>query len=178
MNLFVTHTDPLEAAKGLDDKRVGKLLMEANQLLSMAVMCHVPKAEWGYLVGPGMLTFPSHEKHPVSLWVQQSKAHYWWTLRHALALGWEFEYRFGKDHMSAERTRFILRQKYHYAMPDHGPIVEFQNSARNTHVDCTTLAVPQSYRVYLNARWFMDKNPVKFTRRKPPVWAHKEHIEP
>ncbi len=178
MNLFVTHIDPHVAAKGLDDKRVGKLLMEANQLLSMAVMEHLPAWEWSPFVGEGMLTNPSHETHPVTKWVQRSKANYWWTLRHALALGWEFEYRFGKTHASSDRTRFILAKKYHYLMPEEGPLTVFQNSARNIHVDCTNMPVPQSYQVYLNARWFMDTKPVRFTRRKPPAWANTEHIQP
>ena len=40
MNLFVTDTDPAICAMNLDDKRVGKLLMECNQMMSLALKTH------------------------------------------------------------------------------------------------------------------------------------------
>lgn len=46
MNLFVTDLSPEKSAMALDDKRVGKLLMEANQMLSLAIKLRLPEHLW------------------------------------------------------------------------------------------------------------------------------------
>ncbi len=38
MNLFVFDEDPVVSAAGLDDKRIGSALREANQMMSTAVL--------------------------------------------------------------------------------------------------------------------------------------------
>ncbi len=167
MNLFVTDEDPVACARALDDKRVGKLLMEANQMMSMAVKRYLDVSLSD--IGDGKLVDGSgYSQHPVTLWVGESRSNFRWTYRHAVALAIEWRFRFGSSHASARRTPYI----YEFAgyIPENG-LTPFQNSARNGVFDFTWLPVPLSYRHYVRTRWKHDILPVKFTNRKPPDWS-------
>jgi hypothetical protein len=173
MNLFVTSTDPIESAQALDDKRVGKLLMEANQMLSLAVKTHWPDDDGSYAFWETSTELTSgfaHRNHPVSVWVRANRSNYEWTLQHAKALAAEFKHRFGKQHGSARRLEYLEKQSS--CIPD-GNLLPFQNSARNAGVgvDFTHLPVPLSYRNYLMIRWANDVRSVTFTNRGAPSWS-------
>lgn len=168
MNLFVTNTDPALAARGLDDKRIGTALRECNQLMSTAlVQSGVEGAEFG----PGLLCQPTHQHHPVTLWVGQSRGNFAWCLAHAYALIEEWGVRYGSHHASGDRTPYIGRFKT--CIPD-GPLLPFQNSARHDGLglDFTHLPVPESYQAYLQERWLTDKRPPTYTNREWPTWAN------
>lgn len=171
MNLFVTDTDPVICAMNLDDKRVGKLLMECNQMMSLALKTHWEDNSYVFWETRDELTSGwSHLNHPVSIWVRESIGNYEWTLAHAKALAQEWEFRFGSSHGSARRLTFLERE-YPLRIP-RGALSPFQNSARNSQIDFTYLPVPYSYRHYLHNRWQTDKLPVKFTGRQEPAWRH------
>lgn len=171
MNLFVTSECPRESAIALDDKRVGKLLMEANQMLSLAVKIHHENLDWFEHVGPGKISDGfAHKNHPVSMWVRKTRENFRWCMEHAYHLADEFKLRFGKKHGSASRTPYIAN--FVDCIPD-GPLMPFQNSARNNslRVDFSHLPVPLSYREYLLARWPGDTYAPKWTNRGAPEWA-------
>lgn len=177
MNLFVTSTDPVASAQALDDKRVGKMLMEANQLLSLSVHFHwkghyIESIE--DYVGEGMLCSAGrHMNHPCTIWVRASQSNFDWTVRHAYALGHEWTYRFDAFHGSSVRTQFI--ERFRDCLPS-GPLIPFQNSARNKGLDLdfTHLPVPLSYQEYLKARWPNDKRSPSWTKRGSPSWVRQQ----
>jgi hypothetical protein len=178
MNIFATDEDPVLCAHYLDDKRVGKLLMEANQMLSLAVKLSTPSRGLPKLIcmtneiGPGKVCDGfAHKNHPVSIWVRQTRGNFSWTVQHARALASEFEHRFGKEHGSACRTDFITQ--FASNLPD-GELQPFQNSAKNGSlgVDFTWMApVTEAYRQYLLARWLGDTHAPKWTNRGRPEWC-------
>lgn len=171
MNLFVTDTCPVLSAQALDDKRVGKLLMEANQMLSLAIKIHDDNLDWFEHVGPGKISSGfAHKNHPVSIWVRATRGNFRWTVQHAYALAAEWTHRFGTVHASSARTPYIA--EFEHCVP-LGDLQPFQNSARNAGVgvDFSHLPVPISYREYLKARWPGDTLPVVWTHRGPPSWA-------
>lgn len=171
MNIFVTDEDPRKCAEALDDKRVGKLLMEANQMLSLAIKAHTTSEFWSTLVGPGRLCGGlAHLNHPCSIWARQTVSNFRWLLDHALALSSEWTHRFGTFHESGNRTGFI--QSLDYVIPS-GSLTPFQNSARNLGlmVDFTEYPVPYSYRYYLMHRWINDKRSPVWTNRGQPEWS-------
>lgn len=158
----------------LDDKRVGKLLMEANQMLSLAVKIHLhwqPYDEmWMEHVGPGKISSGfAHRNHPVSIWVRETRGNFRWTVQHAYALAAEWKHRFGTVHASSLRTPYIA--EFEYCVPI-GDLTPFQNSARNASlgVDFSHLPIPESYREYLKCRWPGDTLPVVWTNRGAPSW--------
>lgn len=170
MNLFVTSTDPEQCARNLDDKRVGKMLMEATQMLSLALKMNWPDDSYESLVHPGGLTSGlAYKNHPVSIWVRSTRANYRWTFEHAFFLYLEFRWRFDKDHASGRRLPFL--SAYEDFLPA-GNLLPFQNSARNQGlgIDFTFLDVPYSYQEYLKERWRTDKRAVTFSGRNEPEW--------
>jgi len=96
MNLFRLHNDPHEAAKLYQDLHVRKIVLEATQLLancySADQMCFAPRTQLGNM------RKHSHIHHPISKWVTETYGNFYWTVMHACALEYEFEYRFGKRH--------------------------------------------------------------------------------
>jgi hypothetical protein len=173
VNLFVTSLDPEECARNLDDKRVGKMLMEANQMMSLAVKSHWPDNDGSHVFYemPDELTSGwSHLNHPVSRWVRETRSNYIWTLTHAKALASEFKHRYGRDHGSSIRINFLAA--HCFCLPA-GDMLPFQNSARHQGLglDFSDLEVPYSYREYLNCRWITDKRAVTFTNRNMPKWS-------
>ena len=161
MNLFITSTEPAEAAAHLDDKRLIKAVLETAQLLSTALAV-------GYK--------PTHAKHPVTKWVAARPEHLAWTHNYFRALSAEYTRRFNKVHKSSLLdTVFTAQPKL-----SSGPAwqldcaITFQNSARNTAIglDFTAQAVPESYRSYLCAKWCADKRPPKWTSPAlSPAWC-------
>lgn len=168
MNLFVLDMDPALSARGLDDKRIGSALREANQMMSVAVLRAAPEAAE---VGPGLLCRPTHQAHPVTLWVGATRGNFTWTLAYAYALIEEWTLRYGTQHGSGDRTPYIGRFKS--CIPD-GPLLSFQNSARHDGLglDFTHLPVPDSYRAYLQERWKTDKRPPNYSNQEWPRWTN------
>jgi hypothetical protein len=168
MNLFVTDICPVKSAHALDNKRVGKMLMECNQMMSLAIKECDPFGDWE--CGAGLLTAGhAHRNHPVSIWVRENISNFEWCLNHAYALIEEFKLRFDKEHASGLRTPYIASKKNCLPL---GDLLPFQNSARNVGmgVDYSDFPVPVSYQKYLIDRWENDKLPVRFTTRGPPEW--------
>ena len=168
MNLFVLDRDPVLAAQGLDDKRVGKLLMEACQMLSSGAL------RWSrdrVEVGPGLACRASYQGHPVTLWVGATRSNWAWALAHARGLAAEYSLRFGRAHASEDRLPYIATLLT--CIPE-GPLLPFQNSARNlgAGVDFSHIEdVVEAYRQYIQERWLTDNRAVTFRNRGWPEWA-------
>ena len=166
MNLFILDEDPVLAAHGLDDKRVGKLLIEAAQMLSTGA--HSASRD-AVVCGPGLACRPTHQGHPVTLWVGATRSNWLWALYHAQALADEYYLRYGRRHATEDRLPYIASLVD--LMPE-GPLTPFQNSARNVGVglDFSHLPVVEAYRSYIIERWRTDVRAVTFTNRDVPVW--------
>lgn len=172
MNLFVLDEDPVLAAAGLDDKRIGSALREANQMMSTAIHRHAPDA---LEVGAGLGCKATHAEHPVTLWVGATRSNFAWCYAYAMACIDEWTLRYGSVHGSGERTPYIWTLKN--CIPD-GPLLPFQNSARHEGMglDFTHLPVPDSYKAYLQERWLTDKRVPKYTNREWPQWANWNQV--
>lgn len=168
MNLFILDEDPVIAAAGLDNKRVSSALREANQMMSTAVL-RTPQS--GMEIGPGLGCAPTHQDHPVTLWVGQTIGNFTWCYEYAMACINEWELRYGTTHASGIRTPYIWT--FRNCIPD-GPLLSFQNSARHEGLglDFTHLPVPYSYRTYLQERWLTDKRAPSYNNREWPKWAN------
>ena len=167
MNLFVLDTDPDLAVQGLDDKRLGSALREACQMMSVAAQ------RWSRTpveVGAGAAYRPSHQGHPVTLWVGATVSNFNWTLRYGWAMSNEWQHRYGTWHSAADRLPYLAT--FVSCLPA-GPLLPFQNSARHggLGLDFSHLPVPESYRVYLQERWKTDKRPPTFRNREWPKWV-------
>lgn len=114
MNIFVLSLDPSECARFHADQHVGKMYLEAVQLLcgahpepwtlhdsnsiAQARRRYIERSPRERLELGECPYLPTHLRHPCSLWARASQANYDWLLQLATALGDEFEHRFGKRH--------------------------------------------------------------------------------
>jgi hypothetical protein len=97
MNLFILSKDPIENASYYFDQHVVKILLEAIQLLCIAVRLTAP-----FLVDlcPHPVYRLTHVNHPVAIWVRASRANFSWTLDmvDALHQEWRLRYAHTKTH--------------------------------------------------------------------------------
>lgn len=170
MNLHLLDSDPAKIPRLLDNKRIGKMLMETNQMLSLAVKHYMRASDSmdEFMCGESMLTSGwSHYNHPVSIWVRQTSGNFHFALTYAYALGREFLFRFNKEHASSLRTSYIYQLKDW--IPE-GEVTPFQNSARHESrgLDFTMFEPIEAYRRYMLNRWEYDVRSPEWTGRTDP----------
>ena len=180
MNLFYLDHDLDKCAEYHIDRHVGKMILEAAQLLTTTIwidklLGYVPrklnKEELDVINDAKRMepniddrTFtrylPTHVSHPSAIWVRSSLEHYYWTVNYANALNDEGIYRGYKSHASCAE---VNRMPEPTRLPDMGW--------------CTpTLAMPDqlksndavaSYRKF----YMLDKGPfASWKRRGKPDW--------
>lgn len=171
MNIFAFDPDPELCAQWLDNSRVGKIMMECSQMLSVAVLHHCPDARKD--IGRDGLCRPSHENHPIAVWVRETSANFAWTVRYAEALRDEYAHRYN-DTIHGTARRLPIIKSWDWVIPE-GELTPFQNSARHGELglDFTHMPVHEAYQAYVNARWAMVQNPPAWRHRKPPKWYDK-----
>jgi hypothetical protein len=99
MNIFYLDREPVIAAKQHYNKHVVKMVLEAAQLLCTA----------HHVCGDGNVPYKkTHVNHPSAVWVRSSKAHYMWCYAYMLALGDEYELRYGRRHLTIEKCKDVL----------------------------------------------------------------------
>ena len=100
MNIFYLDKDPFKAAKVQYNKHVVKMILESAQMLCTAH--HV-------LGNPDDVPYKlAHKNHPSTIWVRENSLHYDWLYEHMIALGNEYEYRYGKEHLSITKCKAPL----------------------------------------------------------------------
>lgn len=103
MNIFFLDEDPELSAQMLCDKHIPKMLVETCQMLSTAYQRHMGEHESLYK--------PAYPKHPMTIWVGDSRANFDWAFDHAVAISQQFRQRYNKEHKSS-RILEILAEKY------------------------------------------------------------------
>lgn len=98
MNIFLYHTNMYESAQRLDNKKLGKQIIECNQMV--AVYCHKNKIQ-PPVRNDGEPYGMSHPHHPVTRWVCQSLANVKFTIDYAIICGTVWKQRYGKRHGAA-----------------------------------------------------------------------------
>lgn len=88
MNIFATSDCPNACAIYLDDKRLGKMLLESCQMLCTVARMHGIDAPYR----------STHSSHPCTKWVAASRQNWEWLWLHGVALANEWRYRRGKVH--------------------------------------------------------------------------------
>jgi len=139
MNIFVSSPCPIQSAKYLDNRRVIKMCLESLQLLSTAI---------NYYGGDGPYK-STHENHPCTLWVKESRTNAKWLLTHMKALCNEYTNRYGKHHKCESYLESIASAIE--IIPDKGQ-TPFKNCTDFKHID----DVHQAYMLALNDKWEKD----------------------
>lgn len=103
MNLFVLDIDPITCARAHYDRHLGKMALEAAQMLSTA---HWERDD-GSFRHFGDIYLPTHENHPCNVWVRERGSNYLWTHMLATALADEWQHRFGWEHAVVDVLRYL-----------------------------------------------------------------------
>lgn len=153
MNLFYLDADPTINAQYHVDRHVGKMILEAAQLLCTTF--HLQNIQAPYR--------QSHANHPTAKWVRQSKENFEWTLRYAGALGIENHYRTGNWHKSLNIVAWAQANQSKLVFPDRG-ITEFALAMPDEY---KTADPVESYRNYYRGA---KKHLHKWSKRDIPAW--------
>ena len=94
MNIFVLSTSPRLCARYQCDAHVGKMLVEAGQLLSTYCRFNKLSRKWMYK--------STHVNHPCSVWLREHSENVQWLIDFATELGHEFERRYGHGHKTSK----------------------------------------------------------------------------
>ena len=90
MNLFFLHSDPQEAALLYCDEHLGKIRLEASQMLSttyhLSNHINVEEKDDLWYVQNNRIYNKAFVNHPTSVWVRTAQGNWDWTLRHLKAL--------------------------------------------------------------------------------------------
>jgi len=179
MNLFFLHTDPQEAAQLYCDQHLGKIRLEASQMLSTAyhLSPHVTvedrQAMW--YVQNNRIYNKAFINHPTSVWVRAAQDNFDWTLVHLKALQaiWV-----GAGHNGAvtetlitsfNKTSSLLRLPV--GMTDVPLAMYDAIKAKYKPKEPLPIAV-QAYREYMCAKVFKNDKRPTWTINQQPEWYH------
>jgi len=122
MNIFYLSEDPVEAAQMMVDRHVVKMILETAQILSTTHRILDGKEVIGINSKSGrkqttwelpddrnnLFYNSTHMNHPSTVWARQNVENYDWLYRHFVAIGREYSYRYGKQHLSITKLRDTL----------------------------------------------------------------------
>ena len=100
MNIFYLDKCPYKAAELQYNKHVVKMILESAQMLCTAHHVDIHGKDVPYKI--------AHKNHPSTIWCRQSKPHYEWLYNHMIALGREYNKRYGKIHLSITKCGDFL----------------------------------------------------------------------
>lgn len=160
MNIFVLDDNPVVAAMNQCDKHVVKMALESAQMLSSAhrILDGDDADERLYKI--------AHPKHPCTLWTMETIANYHWHYNHWQALCMEYEYRYGKSHMSWVKLKDVLK-----VQPRNIPIGTLTpfRLAMGSNPECMIEGDPvRSYRAFYKTK--QERFDMKWTKRPTPEW--------
>lgn len=187
MNLFFLDRDLDKCAEYHIDKHVGKMQLEAAQLLTTTVwvdkhLGYIPRKLTSEELGvinefkraePSIehrsftRYLPTHINHPSAIWVRSSLEHFYWATNYVNALNAETLYRGNKSHASCAEANKL-------PIPSRLPNIGWEDP---------TLAMPdklkssdhiQSYRMFYQ----LDKWPfASWKVRGKPYWWDEDIVE-
>lgn len=179
MNIFVLDDRPEIAAQMVCDKHCSKMIVESGQMLSTAhrmldgTMELRPSKSGKRMVKyyihnnsnmEKVLYKAVHHHHPCTVWTMESAANYEWHYNHFLGLIDEFQYRYKKSHMTANKLKSILARPPQN-IPDIG-LTKFRQAMQHYPM-CMNEDTVTAYRQYYHAA----KSFAKWEKGRPaPAW--------
>lgn len=175
MNVFVLHLDPVLCAQMHADQHVGKMLLEACQLLCGAHPEPADRALWlGMLpedrLREALLPYShTHRNHPCASWTRQRAGNYGWLVQLGFALADEWRHRNRREHASRAVVEWCAARAGQVAFAEAG-----------AHRSPFALAMPEeywhsdavvAYRAYYAAeKRVLRGKPASWTGRPVPEW--------
>lgn len=169
MNIFVTDTDPIQAARNLCDKHLPKMIVEDLQMLGSAVIRHGAKPEQMPITKKGTPLKGGYHNHPCTRWAGDTRSNFNWLIVHAIESCREYTKRFGRTHFCESGIKTV--DKLGHLIPP-GSLTEFavainDNSNCRRFAGFDTKSVVEKYRLFYKH----DKPFAKWEKgRTQPEW--------
>ncbi len=170
MNIFVTDDDPIVAARNLCDKHINKMIVESAQMLANGFPLSRLAAKDCPRNALGRPRVHSYRYHPCTQWTFKTQDNMSWLISHAIEMGEERRYRWGKDHYTLDFIAWCY-ENLHDSYAPIGSRTEFavaiakdMNCRKQPNFD--DLPVTEKYRLYIQ----LDKPFAQWTRREKPTW--------
>jgi len=109
MNIFHLHRNPKICAEYHCDKHVVKMILETGQMLSTAYRRHFDECHH-YGIDLYKTAFP---KHPMTIWVGDSGANFFWTIQLLDQLIYQYTIRYRKVHSTIKISN-MFHKTYKY----------------------------------------------------------------
>ena len=166
MNIFVTSPDPVQCAQVLPDKHIVKMRLETCQMLSI-----VASKKWGHGFGtlpklngePYKTDKGAFRNHPCTVWAQR---HFYWLLRHGLALCDEYAHRYKKTH-SCRYTLNAALQIFPKDSYEPYWAYEFVRAMTDEFKHDTCINTFDAYKNYISSKPWVTSNYIRDPSRKP-----------
>ena len=179
MNIFVLSECPVKAAQLQCDKHVVKMIVESAQMLSTAHRMldgnvdrrpsksgrtMVKYYDHPYL--DKLLYKAVHCGHPCTVWTMESSSNYVWHYKHFIALCDEYQYRYGKKHLTDTTLRSILMVPPANILRDERTPFKL---AMGSNPECMFPDDPvKSYRMFYHTK--QQRFDMQWTKRDTPSW--------
>lgn len=179
MNIFVLDESPIVSAQEQCDKHVVKMIVESAQMLSTAHRMldgeqerrrsKSGKTMSKYWKLPdereGLLYKAVHMGHPCTVWSMESRANYVWHYIHFVALCDEYQYRYGKKHLTDRTLSEALKQ-----IPKnlHGDKRTPFKLAMGSNPECMSDDPIESYRRFYETK--QERFKMVWSKRPVPSW--------
>lgn len=151
MNIFILDTHPVLAAQMQCDKHVVKMVLETAQILSTVTG------------GPYK---PTHAGHPCVIWAGHNRTNFNWLIRHGLALGEEYTFRYGKKHKSHSVIEDI---------DDSADVNSFPVGVTE-FVQCMPESIRMKDPVEAYRKYYLTKTFARWDKSRPaPYWWSNQH---
>jgi len=181
MNLFILYADPRTAAQAHADRHVVKMILETCQMLytahwTAAYAQITVKNKKGLDLPESMKTAPkkigseargymaAHINHPCTKWIRASLENYKFGCNLAIAIGDEYQYRYGKVHGCMEHAVWLAANPPALPVIGQTPFaiaMDDQYKISDDAIEC--------YRhYYLTAK--KEKGLLVYTRRPKPAF--------
>lgn len=154
MNIFVLHSDPIQAAIYHCDKHCVKMVLESAQMLCTNLNLK-------YIQTPYK---SCHVNHPCTIWARQTRSNFLWLCELGLSLCYEYTFRYGKVHASEKVINFCYENSGN--IPE-GELTQFAQAMPDEYKSIDAI---EAYRKYYI---FEKKDFAIWSKRETPEWFKK-----
>lgn len=158
MNIFMTHPSPITSAKEHCLVHVRKMIIEYAQMLSTTH--HYYETVWSRA---DFLYKKAHFNHPSTKWVRESSANYEWLLECWIALLYQYEKKYGKEHKSKRLAQYLTLNP----MSNKRSLTSYREF---TPLPC---AMPEENKIYsnsiLNYQYYLNNKFFEWQTRERPI---------
>ena len=172
MNIFVTCTDPMFAARVLPDKHVVKMPLESCQMLSIVYSKWY--YDWGTLPKQDGSAYSTEKgafrNHPCTQWAAKTIYNTAWLITHGLALSDEYTHRYDKIHAcnkSLVEAKKIFHEKTGKPITYHCLADNFVRAMPDEYKLDTSIDTTDAYKMYIASKPWVKDNYLRKPDRKP-----------